>query len=147
MVLTLLIQLKIYLNCSSTNSTKQNGQTHSNNSSEKAVKLFECVWPFCGVGPKRVKRYFYSDTIFRRVTIQGETGTLPSSSKVNWLCWIPILNSLVSDIIIHVKITWKAALKQISSSGPFSLIYIMDLVMLSFFVKFSLIMMHLQGIN
>ena len=31
----------------------QNGQTHSNNSSTKAAKadeLFECLWPFCGVG-------------------------------------------------------------------------------------------------
>ena len=28
----------------------QNGRTHSNNSSAVADKLFECVWPFCGVG-------------------------------------------------------------------------------------------------
>ena len=28
----------------------QNGQTHSNNSSVLADELFECVWPFCGVG-------------------------------------------------------------------------------------------------
>ena len=27
-----------------------NGQTHSNNSSATADELFECVWPFCGVG-------------------------------------------------------------------------------------------------
>ena len=30
--------------------TLQNGQTHSNNSSTVAEKLFECVWPFCGIG-------------------------------------------------------------------------------------------------
>ena len=30
--------------------TPQNGQTHSNNSSVVADKLFERVWPFCGVG-------------------------------------------------------------------------------------------------
>ena len=28
--------------------TSQNGQTHSNNSSATADKLFECVWPFVG---------------------------------------------------------------------------------------------------
>ena len=32
----------------------KNGQTHSNNSSALADKLFECVWPFCGVGASRV---------------------------------------------------------------------------------------------
>ena len=31
----------------------QNGQTHSNNSLAKADKVFECVWPFCGVGAQR----------------------------------------------------------------------------------------------
>ena len=30
----------------------QNGQTHSNNSSAVGDKLFECVWPFCGIGVK-----------------------------------------------------------------------------------------------
>ena len=30
--------------------TPQNSQTHSNNSSATADKLFECVWPFCEVG-------------------------------------------------------------------------------------------------
>ena len=30
--------------------TPQNGQTHSNNLSARADELFECVWPFCGVG-------------------------------------------------------------------------------------------------
>ena len=30
--------------------TPQNGQTHSNNSLAFANELFECVWPFCGVG-------------------------------------------------------------------------------------------------
>ena len=30
--------------------TPQNGQAHSNNSSTTAYELFECVWPFCGVG-------------------------------------------------------------------------------------------------
>ena len=29
--------------------TSQNDQTQSNNSSAVADKLFECVWPFCGV--------------------------------------------------------------------------------------------------
>ena len=28
----------------------KNGQTHSNNSPAFADKLFECAWPFCGVG-------------------------------------------------------------------------------------------------
>ena len=28
----------------------QNSQTHSNSSSQIADELFECVWPFCGVG-------------------------------------------------------------------------------------------------
>ena len=28
----------------------QNGQTHSNNSSAFANELFECVWPFYGIG-------------------------------------------------------------------------------------------------
>ena len=30
--------------------TPQNGQKHSNNSPVRADELFECVWPFCGVG-------------------------------------------------------------------------------------------------
>ena len=30
--------------------TTQNGQASSNNSSAFADELFECVWPFCGVG-------------------------------------------------------------------------------------------------
>ena len=30
--------------------TLQNGQTQSNNTSAIAEELFECVWPFCGVG-------------------------------------------------------------------------------------------------
>ena len=36
--------------------TLQNGQTHSNNSSAVADRLFECVWPFCGIGALRVKK-------------------------------------------------------------------------------------------
>ena len=36
-------------------SAPQNGQTYSNNSLATAGELFECVWPFCGVGSKRVK--------------------------------------------------------------------------------------------
>ena len=34
--------------------TPQNGQTHSNNSSVTADNLFECVWPFYGVGVESV---------------------------------------------------------------------------------------------
>ena len=30
--------------------TPQNDQAHSNNSSTTANEIFECVWPFCGVG-------------------------------------------------------------------------------------------------
>ena len=30
--------------------TQQNGKKHPNNSSAKVDELFECVWPFCGVG-------------------------------------------------------------------------------------------------
>ena len=30
--------------------TRWKGQTHSNNSSVTADELFDCVWPFCGVG-------------------------------------------------------------------------------------------------
>ena len=36
------------INPLSANPTK--GQTHSNNSSTKADKLFECVWPLCKDG-------------------------------------------------------------------------------------------------
>ena len=35
--------------------TPQNGQTHSNNSSATADKLFKCTLLFCGVCAKRVK--------------------------------------------------------------------------------------------
>ena len=31
-------------------------QTHSNNPSAFADELFECVWPFCGIGAWRVKK-------------------------------------------------------------------------------------------
>ena len=37
--------------------TPRNGQTHSNNLSAKANKLFECVWPFCGIGGLRVNNH------------------------------------------------------------------------------------------
>ena len=35
--------------------TPENSQTHSNNSSTTADKLFESVLPFCGVVAERVK--------------------------------------------------------------------------------------------
>ena len=35
--------------------TPLNGQTYSNNSSRTADELFECVWPFYGIGTKRVE--------------------------------------------------------------------------------------------
>ena len=35
--------------------TTPNGQTHSNNLSATVGELFECVWPFCGAGARRVK--------------------------------------------------------------------------------------------
>ena len=35
--------------------TSQNGQTHSNNLSEKANQLYECVWPFCGLALKGLR--------------------------------------------------------------------------------------------
>ena len=35
--------------------TPQNGQTHSNNSSQFPDELFQCIRPFCGVGALRVK--------------------------------------------------------------------------------------------
>ena len=44
------ISLKIIQSLTLQVSVPQNGQTHSNNLSEKANELFECVWPFCGVG-------------------------------------------------------------------------------------------------
>ena len=34
--------------------TPQNGQTHSNSPSVFADELFECVWPFSGVGASSV---------------------------------------------------------------------------------------------
>ena len=47
------LSLKCYLTLQT--STPQNGQTHSNNSSAKADKLFECVWSFCVVGALSVE--------------------------------------------------------------------------------------------
>ena len=35
----------------------ENGHTDSNNSLPTAAKLFECVGPFSGVGPERVKNF------------------------------------------------------------------------------------------
>ena len=32
---------------------RESGQTHSNNLLATADELFECIWPFCGVGAKR----------------------------------------------------------------------------------------------
>ena len=37
--------------------SQQNGQTHSNNSLAFADELFDCVWPFCGVGSLSVKNF------------------------------------------------------------------------------------------
>ena len=56
--------------------TPQNGQTHSNNSSTTADKLFEWVWPFCGVGAERVNGKINqnisqgSQTILRRCYVK-----------------------------------------------------------------------------
>ena len=41
----------------------QNGQTHTNNSSARADEMFECVWPFCGVGTSRVKKETIRDIV------------------------------------------------------------------------------------
>ena len=41
-------------------SNLQNDQTHSNNSSAVAGELFECVWPFCGIGALRVNSDYSS---------------------------------------------------------------------------------------
>ena len=38
--------------------TPQNGQTQSNKLSAVTDELFECVWPFCGVGAWRIKMKF-----------------------------------------------------------------------------------------
>ena len=56
MFLTPIIELTL------TAPTPQNGQTHSNNLSAAADKLFECFWPFLGVGVYRVKlgKLFYA---------------------------------------------------------------------------------------
>ena len=37
--------------------TPHNGQTNSNNLSATAGKLFECIWPFFGVGAERVNEW------------------------------------------------------------------------------------------
>ena len=34
----------------------QNGQTHSSNSSAIADELFQCVWPFSGIGALKVNK-------------------------------------------------------------------------------------------
>ena len=51
-------------NCLLTLSTPnlQNGQTHSKICREIADKLFECVWPFCGIGAYRVKMFIKRKT-------------------------------------------------------------------------------------
>ena len=37
--------------------TPQNGQTHSNNLSATANELFECIWPFCGIGAESANKF------------------------------------------------------------------------------------------
>ena len=44
--------------------TRQNDQTHSNNFLSKAEQLFECVWPFWGVGTQRVKKMYALENVF-----------------------------------------------------------------------------------
>ena len=41
--------------------TPNNGETHSDNSSATADELFDCVWPFCGVGAKESERFKYEN--------------------------------------------------------------------------------------
>ena len=48
-------EIIIYPNLTLSAPASQNGQTHSNNSLAKADALFECVWPFCGIGAESVK--------------------------------------------------------------------------------------------
>ena len=55
-------------------STPRNGQTRSNKLSPTAVKLFECVWPFCGVGTLRFNGKFSKDL---DVKVQVHKGSQP----------------------------------------------------------------------
>ena len=57
------------------------GQTHWNNLLAVADELFECVWPFCGIGTLRVKT-----ALKRAIQITAEeTGDLISNKVTHKL--------------------------------------------------------------
>ena len=60
----------------------QNGQMHSNNLSTVVDELFECVWPFCGVGAWRVS-FCWPTTIAWPTTMANKTCKGPSRDSEN----------------------------------------------------------------
>ena len=88
--------------------TKQNGQTHSNNSSATVDELFECVWPFCGLA-LRVKQlpsthfvqidnplYF---NVFRFFAVITRDVFRSQSERVN-LFWLHSLAAITDSYMI-----------------------------------------------
>ena len=60
----------------------QNDQMHSNNLSTVVDELFECVWPFCGVGAWRVS-FCGPTTIAWPTTMANKTCKGPSRDSEN----------------------------------------------------------------
>ena len=75
------LKILIILTCDTISlwsTTPQNGQTHLKNSSPTGDKLFECVWPFCGVGAykdmlHKPSAWAYFTLIFTRINCKSCT--------------------------------------------------------------------------
>ena len=87
--------------CFFIHATPQIGQTHLNSSSALADELFECVWPFCGVGAQRVKCFTNGDLMWihpKQGTCDKETNS-PSFVDISIFTWFYQYRTTFSDWI------------------------------------------------
>ena len=79
--------------------TLRNGQTHSYNLSAIAGELFECVWPFCGVGAYRVKFSLiqHPDLLYGQIYINKSQQYRHSKSSLWLYCclWTGICRQII----------------------------------------------------
>ena len=102
--------------------TPQIGQTHSNNLSAVADKLFECVWPFCGLALKGLQILSKSLTTFPKVPSKMFASVLNALLMIivmfdTWKCyfmfiddinlfdWYNCIPDILKDILITVKVS------------------------------------------
>ena len=89
---------------------------HSDNSSAVADKLFECVWPFCEVGAKRIKKTpqilaLKKENLYLKITVLIYLIFITSNPQISeslasWVKngWVLIMRPLIMTIRIYVRL-------------------------------------------